>query len=110
MEVLASLAAGLGGDAAKGAAARDAAKRYLRLTKAQIISSLLSLGDWVSDWVYAIQALAWAAGEYIMIRAPALARGLLALAPARVPPLLRGLLGRHAVIVPARAISDGNST
>jgi len=66
MEVLASLAAGLKGDACKGCSERDAAKRYLRLTKAQIISSLLSLGDWVSDWVYAIQALAWAAGEYIM--------------------------------------------
>ena len=51
MEVLASLAAGLKGDAAKGAAARNEAKRYLRLTKAQILSSLLSLGDWVSDWV-----------------------------------------------------------
>ena len=66
MEVLASLAAGLGGNAAKGAAARNEAKRYLRLTKAQIISSLLSLGDWVSDWVYAIQAAIWAAGNYIM--------------------------------------------
>ena len=68
MEVLASLAAGLKGGAAEELAARDASKRYmcLRLTKAQIISSLLSLGDWVSDWVYAIQALAWAAGEYIM--------------------------------------------
>ena len=66
MEVLASLVAGLKGDAAKGAAARNEAKRYLRLTKAQILSSLLSHGDWVSDWVYALQALAWAAGEYIM--------------------------------------------
>ena len=66
MEVLASLAAGLKGGAAKTLSERDAAKRYLRLTKAQIISSLLSLGDWVSDWVYAVQALAWAAGEYIM--------------------------------------------
>eukprot|EP01045_Picozoa_sp_COSAG04_P012226 COSAG04_NODE_816_length_10084_cov_4.719179_2_plen_372_part_00 len=65
MEVLASLAAGLGGDATKGAAAHDAAKRYIRLTKAQIISSFLSLGDWISDWVYALQVLAWAAAGLI---------------------------------------------
>lgn len=65
MEVLASLIAGLKREEARAAADRTN-KRYLRLTKTQILSSLLSLGDWVSDWVYALRALAWTAGGYAL--------------------------------------------
>ena len=63
MEVLASLAAGLKGDAAKGAAARNEAKRYLRLTKAQsrrprhastvevhLLHGYRMRSDWPSAW------------------------------------------------------------
>ena len=51
-----------------------------------------------------------AARNHLGCVAAALARGLLALAPARVPPLLRRLLGRHAVIVPARVIASVKKT